>query len=251
MKKIVFTLFLFSVSMIAAQAQQTAVAYFYKGKFNSKFGRGDAFRDFQGKLIISGDRSLFTMKEEGLLQAPIQEHTIDLRPDSMFTVYKEMGSASLLFEFSDLSQRTHVFADTLFPMEWVLKDEEKMIEGIPCRKAVSWFKGRGYCAWYAPSITNADGPWKLGGLPGMILEAYDDDDQWHMTYVGSQPSTGFDEEYFEEKIRKGVEGFQGYATYLKKMFSRLEANFNAQAASTCIGCTSKSTIKYYSWEKID
>lgn len=251
MKKNILCVLLYGMCMLSAWSQEQPVAYFYKGKFNSKFGRGDGFREFEGKLIVEGDRSLFTMKEQGVQQAAVQDFRIDLRPDSLFTIYKDMESASLLFEFSDLSQRSHWFADTLFPMDWILTEEEKMIEGIPCRKAVTRFRGRGYCAWYAPSITNTNGPWKLGGLPGMILEAHDDEDQWHMTYTGSRPGSGFDHQWFDKMISKGMEGFPGYVAYLKKMFGRLEANFSAQFASNCVGCQSTSTIKYYTWEKID
>lgn len=246
----IFTL-LYLLTQVSVLAQETARTYLYTGKFNSRFGRGENSRPFEGRLIVDGTRSLFTMKEQAVHHAAVQEHTIDLRPDSLFTVYKEQESASLLFDFIDLSHRSHWFADTLFPMEWKLLDEEKSIGAIPCRKAVTWFKGRGYTAWYAPSITIADGPWKLGGLPGLILEAFDDQDQWHMTYAAEQASPGFDDRYFEDRISKGMEGYASFAAHVKKIFSRLEASLGVNTGFNCIGCASSPVVRFHSWEKLD
>jgi GLPGLI family protein len=232
-----------------SNAQEVKATFFYQGKFNGSFGRSENHRPYWGKLIINGSQSLFTMKEEGQHHASLQDNNIDLRSDSLFTVYKDHESNSLLFEFADLNQRPHYFADTLFPMEWVTTEEHKMIGGIPCLKAVTRFKGRGYTAWYAPTITINDGPWKLGGLPGLILEAYDDEDNWRMEFISRTDEYDFDASFYESKIQRGVEGFPGFAGFVKKLFARLEASFNNN--SDCVGCQNKSVIKFHSWEHID
>jgi GLPGLI family protein len=242
---------MFSVVMMGYVNAQTTTMFVYEGKFNSSFGRSDNFRQFKGTLIVSGDRSLFTMKESGVHHASVQGNNIDLRPDSMFTVFKDVESNSLLFEFSDLNQRTHLFADTLFPMDWKTSEEQRSIGGIPCLKAVTQFKGRGYTAWYAPTITIPDGPWKLGGLPGLILEAYDDEDNWHMTFVSKQEVHGFDQDHFLTAMKKGTEGFPAFAAQVKKIFMRLEAALGAQSSANCVDCQTKSVVKIHSWEKID
>jgi GLPGLI family protein len=59
-------------------------------------------------------------------------------------------------------------------LEWILAPETKKIGTLLCNKATTTFRGRSYTAWYTPEIKNSLGPWKLQGLPGMILEAYDD-----------------------------------------------------------------------------
>ena len=243
-----FTLFVAFLA-VSTHAQEIKGTWYYKGKFNGSFGRSENYREYWGRLIIDGNRSLFTMKEEGQHHSTLQDNTIDLRSDSLFTVYKDHESNSLLFEFTDLNQRSHYFADTLFPMEWITTEEHKMIGGIPCLKAVTRFKGRGYTAWYAPTITINDGPWKLGGLPGLILEAYDDEDNWRMEFISRTDDYSFDSFYYESKIQKGIEGFPSFAGFIKKLFARLEASFNTN--SDCIGCQTKSVIKFHSWEQID
>lgn len=47
--------------------------------------------------------------------------------------------------------------------------------GYQCRLAKTRYKGRTWSAWYAEDIPLDAGPWKLGGLPGLILRAYDAD----------------------------------------------------------------------------
>ncbi len=57
--------------------------------------------------------------------------------------------------------------------QWTLMPETETILGYTCHKAVCRFKGRDYEAWYTPEIPRGEGPWKLGGLPGLIIKAGD------------------------------------------------------------------------------
>lgn len=56
---------------------------------------------------------------------------------------------------------------------WEITDESKTILGYDCTKAETHYKGRKWIAWFSPDIPVQEGPWKLCGLPGLILEAYD------------------------------------------------------------------------------
>jgi GLPGLI family protein len=57
--------------------------------------------------------------------------------------------------------------------QWELLPDTMTILTYLCRKAVCRFKGRDYEAWFAPDIPRSEGPWKLYGLPGLILKAQD------------------------------------------------------------------------------
>lgn len=58
-------------------------------------------------------------------------------------------------------------------IHWQFKDSTKKIGNYKAKKATAHFRGRNYTAWYTPKIPVPYGPWKLGGLPGLILQAYD------------------------------------------------------------------------------
>ena len=58
-------------------------------------------------------------------------------------------------------------------ISWSLYDEQKVIGSHTCQKAKTHFRGREYTAWFTLDIPVNFGPWKLNGLPGLILEVYD------------------------------------------------------------------------------
>ncbi len=66
-----------------------------------------------------------------------------------------------------------IVVDTLEKLNWDIKAETKLIGTYICQKAEVDYYGRHYTAWFTPEIPVSDGPWKLHGLPGLILEAED------------------------------------------------------------------------------
>jgi GLPGLI family protein len=101
--------------------------------------------------------------------------------------------------------------------EWTLLPDTMTILSYPCRKATCHFKGRHYEAWYTPEIPKSEGPWKLCGLPGLILKAQDS--QGHYTFIctGIELSRGknpilFGGNDFEPISRKNLQkAYERYA----------------------------------------
>ena len=58
-------------------------------------------------------------------------------------------------------------------IKWQLQEEYKKVSGYQCQKASTTFRGRNYEAWFTSEIPLSFGPWKFNGLPGLILEIYD------------------------------------------------------------------------------
>lgn len=56
---------------------------------------------------------------------------------------------------------------------WNITDSTKKLGNYRAIKATAHFRGRDYTAWFTPEIPVPYGPWKLLGLPGLILQAYD------------------------------------------------------------------------------
>lgn len=57
--------------------------------------------------------------------------------------------------------------------KWEIKTDTSTVLSYLCQKAITTFRGRQYEAWFAIDIPVNNGPWKFGGLPGMILKLSD------------------------------------------------------------------------------
>ena len=66
-----------------------------------------------------------------------------------------------------------ILYESLEKPNWVITDETDIILGFPCIKATTNFRGREWIAFFTPDIPVQEGPWKLYGLPWLILKAYD------------------------------------------------------------------------------
>lgn len=85
-----------------------------------------------------------------------------------------------------LSLQDYVFEDELNIQQWELTDSTKTVLDYLAQMAVCEFRGRQWTAWFAPDIPISDGPWKFGGLPGLVMEVYDRSWQHHFTIIGLQ-----------------------------------------------------------------
>ena len=76
------------------------------------------------------------------------------------------------------------YVDSLHAQTWTMGDSTREVLGYTCQQATADFRGRRWTAWFATDIPVSNGPWKLGGLPGLILQAYDEGQQHVFTAVG-------------------------------------------------------------------
>ena len=89
-------------------------------------------------------------------------------------------------------------------VHWQLvPDSTKEILGYQCQMATTRFKGRQWTVWYTEDIPLDEGPWKLRGLPGLVLSAYDAKRQYVFEGAGlEQVSTDQPVVIVEEKREK-------------------------------------------------
>ncbi len=74
---------------------------------------------------------------------------------------------------TDLRIQVPVYEEDIPELNWNITNESMVILSYTCKKATTTFLGRQYEAWFTPDIPINNGPWKLGGLPGLILKAND------------------------------------------------------------------------------
>tara|TARA_R100000935_G_scaffold45914_1_gene69100 strand:- start:6680 stop:7495 length:816 start_codon:yes stop_codon:yes gene_type:complete len=108
--------------------------------------------------IVSGGPLLLVNNSGPLMK----EEIIKNFEEQKLSIYTSLGFKSFQIE-------------TPIPkIQWQIEKEKKAIGDIQCQKAIGTYAGRTYTAWFAPSLPYNDGPWKLSGLPGLILEAKDE-----------------------------------------------------------------------------
>ena len=98
-------------------------------------------------------------------------------------VYKNYPTGQMTIT-DRISLQDYCYVDSLHAQTRTMGDSTREVLGYTCQQATADFRGRRWTAWFATDIPISDGPWKLGGLPGLILKAYDEGQQHVFTAVG-------------------------------------------------------------------
>ena len=133
--------------------------------------------------------------EQQVLQMILSGGVIDLRKaepvkcmDFEFLKnYPKNGQT--LFQESWVLRTYHCIEKAETPDWQLIPDSTTTIIGYHCQLAKTNFKGRTWYAWYAEDIPLPEGPWKLVGLPGLILKAYDENKEYSFTAIGMSTLT--------------------------------------------------------------
>ncbi len=153
-----------------------------------------------------------------------------LSNDEMISMLHRLGAGNALSRFSvikDVSNKktklligfpgsNFSIEGKLNPMKWKLENKESIIAGYKCKKATCHFAGRDYVAWYTMEIPISEGPYKFGGLPGLIVKVEDTNREHRFTLNGVETieKTNFDnpvcyykKKYITAKIQDFLKAF--------------------------------------------
>ena len=123
-------------------------------------------------------------------------------------------------------------------MQWTLGTEKQTICGYQCQKATCHWRGRDYEAWFTSAIPLKSGPWKFGGLPGLIMKIYDTKHlyTWEAVSVenGSFPIYQLEERFFKDSNHKKV----------LKMQRDWNVKFHELADAMIVGTETRVTTRY-------
>lgn len=109
---------------------------------------------------------------------------------------------------------------------WTLTQDTLTLLGYRCTRATTQFKGRQWSAWYAADIPVSEGPWKLCGLPGLILKAEDDEGHYRFTADGLEQSHGTEPILF---------GGNDYQPVDRKQYDKMQKRFAADPVGFITG----------------
>lgn len=138
--------------------------------------------------------------------------------------------------------------------EWVIGDSIINILGYECIKATTVFRGRTWTAFFSPEIPIPDGPWKLCGLPGMILKAYDKKNEYCYEAIALNTKELGDVEFYNYydrlKIKDRKEGLRDRK---KSMSQDMRSKINAITGLNLDVTSAKKSTKQkrYDFEETD
>lgn len=139
-------------------------------------------------FLIVNDEELHSRLEAGaeVFKAPRKPETA--------RVYKERAAQKITtFDYGPseigVGPTYLVLEETMPPMDWAISTDTATVLGYLCTKATATFRGRAYEAWFTTEIPVNEGPWKLYGLPGLILKAETTDGIFRFNAIGLQNVT--------------------------------------------------------------
>lgn len=137
----------------------------------------DGLKNYDAKLTFSEQKSCFEYKLSIKDTATIEledengDKTISIPNKNQRTIFSNSKDKKIT-ELKKFKSE-YLVEDTLSVPQWNITDEIKNVNNYQCQKATTLFKGREYEVWYAIEYPTIFGPWKLNGLPGLIILAQD------------------------------------------------------------------------------
>ena len=178
-------------------------ALFYKSS-NKEFPKTHVFTDKQyvsDKRIVEIGKTLRKDYSRNLEELEQDNRKLIDEGRNPRNFGKEYAYPYEYFVFNEGSVKTNArtlmngpiiqFSEREDKIDWELTGNSAEVCGRQCSEAKAQFHGRVFSAWFCSEIPVSSGPWKLGGLPGLILKAESDDGsyRWEMTGIeqGSWP----------------------------------------------------------------
>lgn len=141
------------------------------GKSMSQYFSYHKLRD---DSLSSNAQTSMIIIQEMLDEANNREDTSKQRasgPDHGDYLYRSQKKNTIT-TYTSLMGQGYKVTETIHVQNWSINmDSTKQILGYKCYMATTKFRGREWTVYYTEDIPVSLGPWKLGGLPGLILAA--------------------------------------------------------------------------------
>jgi GLPGLI family protein len=181
-------------TVFAQHAEPALAKAHYLFKHVNDTTQREQFRRDEMVLYLGQTSSYFTSYSANRAQEEIKKQVNDPAFDGNLTLTQTTSTTRESYYLrpqQPLAIEIMMVANDKFQLEmtvpkpdWKMVDETRDIGGYTCQRAEVDYKGRHYIVWFSTEIPFPYGPWKLQGLPGLILEAYDDKKEVVFQYSG-------------------------------------------------------------------
>ncbi len=149
-----------------------------------KFINSDVVKSENAVLIAKNQGSLLFTFEKMMSLDSIQKSraltasdVLLYRPAYFFLIKRNSDSIS---HYGTIGNDLLKFEESV-NLNWKLTNEEKLIRGYTCKKSTLNYAGRDWIAWYTTEIPIDAGPYKFHGLPGLIINIRDTEENFEFT----------------------------------------------------------------------
>lgn len=178
-KLLIILLFLINVQYNFSQENKIFATYEFTNAITGKpfFIKANLFIKDNLSLYTINPKNIETEKSKSAIydeaENKIIKNVFQPNEDDFFLITDKKKDS--IKHTSNIGENKYRISEKIYPFIWETINETKKIGKFNCKKAVVFFRGRNYIAWYSQEIPVSFGPWKFSGLPGLIVEIYDQD----------------------------------------------------------------------------
>lgn len=157
-------------------------------KYSCTYNLGSTLQK-EAELLVSGSKSMFKYLNP-VTSSLIKSDEKEENGTKTLSLSMTLSDSTGIRYFSNLQQneivsreillqegknKVFIIKEKIEPIRWQVKNEQRKIGRFICQKAVGKFRGRTYTAWFTTEVPINVGPWKLHGLPGLVVEVADEE----------------------------------------------------------------------------
>ncbi|MFN3841510.1 MAG: GLPGLI family protein [Cyclobacteriaceae bacterium] len=183
--------------------------------------------DKVGVLLFDKAHSLYYCNRSGrevkeLIYQSDTEMAVDIRDKEGFSFYTDFQSKTLISRYYIPGDEFVILTEEGVTINWQVDNELKKIGNFICRKATTTFRGRQWTVWFTEEIPIPAGPWKLHGLPGLIVEAEDETKIFYF-YLEKLNKVAENSAITPPGMGTKIKGWDNYCAFVRKRIDRLKS----------------------------
>jgi GLPGLI family protein len=140
-----------------------------------------AYRSYDG---LVADRQFKKAYAEAAASSPDGRPMINRSGAGSGIQYFQYPNEQKLFTKDNVMFNEYLIQGPMPAIDWTISGDTATFGGLHCQKAMGHFRGRDYIVWFCPDLPVHAGPWKLNGLPGVIVDARDTKNEVVFTFDG-------------------------------------------------------------------
>jgi GLPGLI family protein len=147
-----------------------------------------------------------------------------------YNIYKNYPQKDTITFTTTINSKIKFKVTQSLTFNWSIDTEkDTIIKGYHCLHANTFFAGRYYIAWFTPDIPIKDGPYKFGGLPGLIIKITDSKNQHKFELTSFKKINYLNTIYYkhEQYANVSASGFvKAFTAARAELFQKIATNNN-------------------------